>query len=61
MVVNTNKQYHYTHVYSGEVPLNTLNILFNDNRYFVKKCSGYSTESVKNFIKYLKNEGLIDE
>ena len=61
MVVNTDKQYHYTHVYSGEVPLNTLNILFNDNRYFVKKCSGYSTESVKNFIRMLIDKGLIDE
>lgn len=61
MVVNTSKQYHYTHVYSAEIPLDTLNILFNDKRYYVKKCIGYSTESVKNFIRKLIDEGLIDK
>ena len=61
MVAATNNQYHYTQVYSAEVPLDALDKLFRDKRYHVEKCFGYSTESVKDFINYLKDEELIDE
>lgn len=60
-VDSSNSQYHYTDVYSAEIPLNNIDILFNDKRYYVQKCLGYSTLSVKVFIESLKDEDLINE
>lgn len=57
----SNNMYHYAKINSTELPIQIINDLYKNRKLYIKRCKGFSTTGVEDFIGYLVDEGLLDE